>query len=82
VRSNRAGVIRLLARHKTGSRARLVGQASKRLPKPGTATVTLKLDRAARKTLSEGKKLMLAIEARAPGARPRSMTIALRRTQS
>lgn len=80
VRSNRAGVVRALARG--GKSRRLVGRALKRLSEAGTIVVRLRLDRRARRVLRQGRKLNLAIEVRSPGARPRSVTVALRRPQS
>jgi hypothetical protein len=79
VRSNRAGVLRVLARARVGGKVRRVGRASKRLSKPGAATVRVKLNRHARKRLRGGRRLTVLLQVRSPGARPKSVRVALRR---
>lgn len=81
VRSSRAGVVRLVARTATKGPSGVVGRASKRFAKPGSATVTLTLDRRARRVLARGARLDLKIEARASGARARSIPVSLRKAK-
>jgi hypothetical protein len=79
IRSNKAGRVRAVVRGRVGKKVRRVGRASKRLSKPGATTVRIKLNRVARKQLRGGRRLNLLIQVRSPGARPRSVKVALRR---
>ena len=77
VRTDRAGVVRVLARAKIGKRIRRVAGESVRVRKAGRARLTLRLNRTARARLESGRSLNLSIEVRSPGARSRSIGVRL-----
>jgi hypothetical protein len=77
VRASRPGVVRVLARARIGSRVRRIAAGSRSLRGAGRATVTLRLNRAARKRLARGNALRVVLRASSAGARSRSMTVRL-----
>lgn len=79
VRSNRAGVVRVVARGRVGDRVRALGSVSKRLAEPGAVTVRLRLSKRAVGALRKGRRLTLTVVARSTGARPQTTRIVLRR---
>jgi hypothetical protein len=79
VRTNDAGPIRATARGRIRRRMRMLGSGSTRLADAGSATLRLRLGGAARTALREGRTLRLAIQVRAPGARPQLLNVTLRR---
>ena len=79
VRSNRAGVVRLLAQGRIGRRSRRIGSASRRLSRPGVVTLRVKLIKGARRQLRRTGALRVVVVARASGARQQSLTATLRR---
>ncbi len=81
VRSSSAGRVRAVARAKLGRRGRRVAGATARLSRPGSATLRLRLSRAARQRLGQRKPLRLSVVASTPGGRARTMNIVLRRTE-
>jgi hypothetical protein len=79
VRSNRAGLVRVVARGRLGGRVRELGSASKRLTGPGVTVVRLRLSGPAVRALGQGKRLGLVVAVRSSGARPKTVRVALRR---
>jgi hypothetical protein len=82
VRSNRAGTIRLVAQGRVDGRVWQTASATGRLAGPGVTTIKLRLDRAAKRALRQGRRLDLSIAVRSTGARPRVVAVALRRPRS
>jgi hypothetical protein len=78
VRSNRAGVVRVVARRLRRTHSRRVGGVSQRFGRPGMRVVRLRLNRRVKRQLALGQGVRMLIEARMPGARTRSLTVVLR----
>lgn len=78
VRVSAPSKVTAVAKALLGSKAKLVGRTSKRVPKAG-ATLRLRLDRTVRRRLAAGKRLRLAIRVRSAGALARTASITLRR---
>jgi NHL repeat len=68
VRTSAPAVVRVLARARIRAKLRKVGAASKRVAKPGTVVIGVRLSRPARKRLGSGKALRLRLTVRAGGA--------------
>jgi hypothetical protein len=79
VRTNRAGLIRVGARARIGGRSVRVGGARKRVARPGSTVVRLRLSRRARRVLASGRVLRVRVRVAQEGARSRSATVRLRR---
>jgi NHL repeat-containing protein len=77
VRSNKAGVVRLSAKARINGDSKTVGQVARTLAKPGTITVGLRLNRAARRQLRNGHPLRLVVAVRSADARMRTIAIRL-----
>jgi hypothetical protein len=80
VRLGRAGVVRLVARARVGKRRQLVARGSVRLGGTGARTVRLRLSGGAKRALRGGKRLRISIRASSAGARPRTVTVPLKRS--
>lgn len=79
VRTNSAGLLRVVARARLGGKSRKVGAARKRVAKAGVTTVTLRLDRRARRALRHGRVLRVTVRVAQSGARTRAATVTLKR---
>lgn len=82
VRTTGAGRLSVVVRDKVAKRKRVLAKAAKTVGTPGVATIRLRLNKAARRTLRAGRRLNMSIQVRQAGARPRSMTVRLRRAGS
>jgi len=72
------GRVSATARSRIGRSDRLVGRVSKRVG-AGRAALRLRLNATARRALRSGRTLRLRVTVRMPGARPRTVTVALGR---
>jgi hypothetical protein len=79
VRSNAARTLQALAKARIGRRTLRVARGTATLETPGATRIRLSLNRTARRSLRAGRRLRLTIVVNAPGARPRSTSIVLRR---
>jgi hypothetical protein len=77
LRSSSPGRVRLTAKAELGKRAVRVARKTVRVRDAGAMTVTLRLNRTARKRLRSGKRLRVRVEARQSGARSRAMSVLL-----
>ena len=82
VRTTGAGKVSAIVRGKVAKRKRVLARGSRVVRVPGLTVVRLRLDAAARRALSRGRRLRLTIQVRQAGARSRSMTVRLKRTRS
>jgi hypothetical protein len=79
VRTSASGKVTVVARGRLARRTRVLGRGAKRVARPGTVTVSLRLNAVARRALHRGRRVTLAIEVRQAGVRRRSITVALKR---
>ena len=79
VRTNRAGLVRVLARAKIGRRTRRVAGRKVRVREAGAVTVKLHLNRAAKRRLRRGQALKVTLRVASAGARTRTATVHLER---
>jgi hypothetical protein len=77
VRTTGAGTVSLSVRARLGKRVSRIGKATKPVDRAGRVTVEVRLSRAARKRLRNGKPLSIAIDVRQAGARTRTLTVRL-----
>lgn len=77
IRTNRAGVLRVLARARIGKRTRRVAGRSVEVREAGVTRVGLRLSRPARRRLQSGRGLRLTIQVHSSGARSRSIAVRL-----
>jgi hypothetical protein len=81
VSSTGAGKVTAVAKGRIGKRTRQVARSSVQATGAGTVQLRLRLSSQARKVLSRGKALRLAVDVSSPGARGRSMTVLLERSR-
>ncbi|HYI99593.1 MAG TPA: hypothetical protein VEX36_07965 [Thermoleophilaceae bacterium] len=79
VRASAAGKVSLVARSRIGRGTRIVGRTSKRLTKPGFATIGLRLSAKARAVLASGRPLRVKLTVSQAGVKSKSMTVRLKR---
>jgi DNA-binding beta-propeller fold protein YncE len=79
VRASGPGRLSVAARAMLKGSVRVVGRASNRVVEPGLVTVNLRLGARARAVLGRGRALRVTLQVSQPGAKPRSMTVRLRR---
>ena len=79
VKTNRAGLVRVLARAKIGKRTRRVAGRKVRVREAGAVTVKLRLNRAAKRRLRRGRTLKVTLRVSSAGARTRTATVRLKR---
>jgi NHL repeat len=82
VRTTGTGKLFVIVKGRIAKRNVVLARASKSVERPGLTTVEVRLDSTARRALLRGRRLSLSIRVRQAGARPRSMTVRLRRAGS
>ncbi len=81
VSTNSAGVLVLGARVTLGGRSRKVAGARRRMGRPGSAVVGLRLNARARRVLGRGDRLRVVLRVALEGARTRKATVLLKRSR-
>ena len=77
VRSNGAGVVKVVGRARVGKRAVRVGAGTVTLGEAGKASVGLRLTARAKRVLEQGRSLRVVLRVTSPGARSRAMSVLL-----